>query len=125
MGRNISFYNPSRVHLGKDVYIAYGCWFMAGEHIWVGAGVLFGPYCVIVSANHTRQNRSFRFGAGRVAPIEIGNGTWIASHVTLTAGSTVGDGALVAAGSVVTGEVPSDSVVGGVPARVLKVLTDE
>ena len=122
IGRNITFYNPSSIHLGRDVYIAYGCWFMAGEPIKVCDEVIFGPYCVVVSSTHTRHGDSFRHGNPKRAPITIGKGSWLAARVTVTAGSSVGNGSLVAAGSVVAGEVPSDMVVGGVPARVLKVL---
>lgn len=120
LGRNITFYNSSFIHFGSNVYVAYGGWFMGGDHITVGDGVLFGPYCVVVSSNHTRQNSSFRYGIPDKAPIRIGNGSWIAAHVTLTAGCQIGDGVLVAAGAVVKDEIPSHVMVGGAPARVIK-----
>lgn len=120
LGRNVTFYNPSRILLGQDVYVAQGTWFMAGETIAVGSEVLFGPYCVIVSANHTRNDRSFRFGAARQAPIAIGSGSWLAAHVTVTAGSTIGEGCLVAANSVIRGTIPDDSIAAGAPAKVVK-----
>ena len=125
LGRNVTFYNPSMIHLGEDIYIAYGCWFMAGERITVDDETLFGPYCVVVSANHTQRAGSFRYGATEEAPIKIGKGTWLGSHVTVTAGAGVGDGSLIAAGAVVTSEIPSGVAAGGVPARVLKTLPNE
>jgi acetyltransferase-like isoleucine patch superfamily enzyme len=120
LGRNVCFYNPSFIHLGSNVYIAYGCWFMGGDHITIGDEVLFGPYCVVVSANHTQLNGSFRYGEPERAPITVGNGSWLAAHVTLTAGSRIGNGVLVAAGAVVKDEIPSHVLVGGAPARVIK-----
>ena len=78
---------------------------MAGAEIIVDDEVLFGPYCVVVSSNHSRQNGSFRYGASRVAPIHIESGVWVAAHVTVTAGSVIGSGALVAAGAVVRGGI--------------------
>jgi len=120
LGRCITFYNPSAIIIGKDVYIAYGCWFMGGEQIHIGDEVIFGPYCVVVSSNHTRLNRSFRYGEPNKLPISIGRECWVASHSTITAGSRVGDGVLIAAGAVVMGEIPPDTMVGGVPARVLR-----
>ena len=123
LGRNITFYNPSRIHIGENVYIAFGCWFMAGEEISIGNEVLFGPYCVVVSSNHRRaENGSFRYGIPDKRPIYIGDGSWMAAMVTITAGSMIGKGSLVAAGSVVSGTVPSDVMAGGVPARVIKSL---
>lgn len=121
LGRNITFYNPSQIHIGNNVYIAYGCWFMAEEAIRLEDEVLFGPFCVIVSSNHTRgRNGSFRFTAPDSAPIHVGFGSWIAAHVTLTAGAIVGHGSLIAAGAVVTMTIPNASLAAGQPAKVLK-----
>ena len=125
LGRNVVLYNASRLSFGEDVYLAYGCWFMAGDQIVVGNGVMFGPYSVIVSSEHRRENRTFRHGVPAIAPIKIGNGCWLAAHVTVTAGVTLGNGCLVAAGAVVTHDVEPDTVVGGVPARKIKRSDDQ
>ena len=125
LGRNITFYNPSKISVGRDVYIAYGCWFMAGERITVGDGLLFGPYCVVVSSNHQRVAGSYRFGTSKQAPISIGFGSWVGAHVTITAGSSIGKGSLVAAGAVVNGVFPDNAMLGGVPAKVIKLLSPE
>jgi acetyltransferase-like isoleucine patch superfamily enzyme len=124
LGRNITFYNSRGIHIGRDVYIAFGCWILAGETITLGDEVLFGPYCVVVSANHTRLNGSFRYGKPKLAPIRINRGCWIAAHSTITAGSAVGAGTLVGAGSVVTGEIPDHVMVAGSPARLIKHFDD-
>ncbi|MFI4963607.1 MAG: acyltransferase [Legionellales bacterium] len=120
LGRNITFYNPSNIHLGKDIYIAYGCWFNAGEKISIGNEVIFGPYCIVVSTNHSRQTGSFRYGALKLSPIKIGYGCWIGSHVTITPGSEISNGSCIGAGALVTGKIPSGVLAGGIPARVLK-----
>ncbi len=120
LGRNITFYNPSNIHLGQDVYIAQGCWFMGGEEICIGDEAIFGPYCVVVSSNHTSLNGSFRYGTPKKMPISIGRGSWIASHVTITAGCEIGDSVLIAAGAVVKGKIHSSTMAGGIPARVIK-----
>jgi acetyltransferase-like isoleucine patch superfamily enzyme len=124
LGRDVTFYNPSQIHLGQDVYVAKGTWFMAGEDIRVGDEVLIGPYCVLVSSSHTRFNGSFRFGAPERAPVTIGRGCWLAAHVVVTAGATIGQGTLVAAQGVVTGELPCNVLAGGQPATVLKHYSD-
>jgi maltose O-acetyltransferase len=124
VGRNVTFHDPAKVHLGEDVYISYGCILLANEHIWIDDEVMFGPYCVMVSGNHTRVAHSYRYGAPDLAPIRIGKGSWLGAHVVVTAGSTIGNGALIAAGAVVTGEIPGDTMAGGLPARVLKPLPE-
>lgn len=125
LGRHISFYNPAMISLGRDVYIAYGCWFMAGAQITVADEVLFGPYSVVVSSNHTRKNHSYRYGTPQKVPINIGSGTWISAHVTITGGGDIGAGSLVAAGAVVNGKIPGNTLAGGIPAKVLKPIADE
>jgi len=122
LGRNITFYNPSRIHLGNDVYVAFGCWFMAGEDITVEDEALFGPYCVIVSSNHSYTSGSFRFGSPVPAPIHIGRGSWLGAHVVVTGGSRVGAGTLVGAGAVVTSDLEDNVIAVGVPARAIRAL---
>ena len=117
LGRNITVYNPAQVHVGRDVYIALGTWIMADEPIHIEDEVLIGPYCMVVSAEHTRTQGSYRWGKVVGKPIRIGKGSWLAGRVTVTAGVRIGSGALVAAGAVVMADVPSDMVVGGIPAR--------
>jgi acetyltransferase-like isoleucine patch superfamily enzyme len=124
LGRNLTFYNPSRIYIGENVYIALGCVFLANGRIWVGDEVIFGPYCVIPSGNHTRINGSFRFGDIRPDRIKIMKGSWLGAHVVLTAGCCIGEGSLVAAGAIVSQYIPSNILAGGVPARIIKNLTD-
>lgn len=124
IGRSVSFYNPASIMLGSNIYIAHGCRFMANDQIFIEDEVQFGPYCVLVSGNHTRRNGSFRFGTNELFPITIEYGAWLGANVIVTAGVTVGKGTLVAAGSVVTRDIPDDVMAGGVPAKILKKIED-
>ncbi|MDD3580666.1 MAG: acyltransferase [Desulfobacca sp.] len=124
LARNLTFYNPSQMELGKNIYIAYGCWLNAGEKIYIGDEVIFGPYCVVSSSDHTRHHGSFRYGEPKREPIRIGKGSWIASHVIVTAGSEIGAGSIIAAGAVVKGKIPSDALAAGLPARVVGELSN-
>jgi acetyltransferase-like isoleucine patch superfamily enzyme len=124
LGRNITFYNPSKIHVGSRVYVGYGCWIMAGEDIIIEDEVMFGPYCIVVSANHQRSLGSFRFAPPEVKPISIGRGAWIAGHVVVTAGSKIGTGTLIAASSVVNTSIPPRVLAAGQPATVRKSLID-
>ena len=124
IGRNVTFHNPSLIHLGNYVHISYGCMLIATDQIWIEEEVMFGPYCVVISGNHVRMNGSFRFGTDELLPIHIGKGCWIGAHVVVTAGCCIGDGSLVAAGAVVSKDISRDTLAGGVPAKVIKNLSD-
>ena len=74
-------------------------------------------------SNHQFADRqaSIRLQPKVMQPVKIGRDVWIGSHAVLLPGTTIGDGAVVAAGAVVNGKVPAYHVVGGVPARTIKV----
>lgn len=110
----------TRVDLGRDVYIAPGCWLQGVGGIRLGDEVMLGPYTVLATNNHTKSAGSYRFGAGSCAAIAIGAGSWTGAHVTVTAGCTIGAGVAVAAGAVVAEDVPDHALVGGVPAKLIK-----
>ena len=107
------FYNPSKISIGDDVYIAYGSWFSAADEIVIGDEVLFGPYNVVVSGNHTRLNGSFRFGQPSLGAILIEKGVWLGAHCTTTASSRIMAGSLVASNTVVKGLIDCDSLYAG------------
>ena len=120
IGRNVTFYNPSEISFGNNVYVAYGCWFSAGSEILVDDEVVVGPYNVFASSNHTKVNGSFRYGPPKNASIYIGPGSWIGAHCTITAGTNIGAGACIGANSVVVSSVKSDSLYAGSPAKYIK-----
>ncbi len=122
--RGLYIDNPAKIHLGSSVYVAHGCCFLANAEIWIEDEVMLAPYCVIATGNHTRVNGSFYYGAVRAAPIRLGKGSWLGAHVTVTAGVTVGAGSAVAAGAVVIRDLPPNVLAAGIPARVIKELSD-
>jgi acetyltransferase-like isoleucine patch superfamily enzyme len=125
IGRNVTFYNPAGIRIGNNVYIAYGCWFLAGGEINIGNEVLLGPYVVISAGNHTRKNNSYRFGNVEILPVSIGDGTWIGSHVTILGGASLGSGCMVGSNAcVVRGNIPDNYFIAGVPAVLKKELAD-
>jgi acetyltransferase-like isoleucine patch superfamily enzyme len=125
IGRNVTFYNPSNISIGDWVYIAYGNWFSAANGIQIGDEVLFGPYNVIASSNHTRLNNSYRFGVPEGGKIVIGKGTWVGAHCTILQSSSIGEGSIIAANSVVNSDVPSNCLFAGNPGEVKKHLADK
>jgi len=86
-------------------------------------GALIGHNVVLATLNHD-QNPAKR-GTLHPAPITIGKNVWIGSNAVILAGVTVGDGAIIAAGAVVTKNVPPNTVVGGVPAKIIKTITED
>ncbi|WP_394676739.1 acyltransferase [uncultured Sphingobacterium sp.] len=120
LGRNLTFYNSSNMHIGKNVYIAEGNWFSCKEKIQIGDEVIFGPKSVITSSNHTYMDNSYRYGKSIARPISIQKGCWVAANCTITAGTEIGTGTLIAANSVTKGQIPSLSIYGGVPGKIIK-----
>lgn len=124
LGRGIVFYNPSKISLGSNVYIAYGNWFSANAAITLEDQVVVGPKNVFASGNHTKVNGSFRYGKSECKPIRICRGTWIGANCTITAGVVVGSGSVVGANTVVTKIVPENVLFAGNPGLVIKKLSD-
>ena len=111
---------PASVSIGNNVSLGYGCWIQGFGGVTLEDEVMLGPYSVVASTNHTERDGSYRFGPNSPASIVVKRGAWAGSHAVLTAGVTVGAGAVCAAGAVVTQDVPDRTVVGGVPARILR-----
>ena len=111
------------ITIGKDVFINSGCHFQDQGGIEIGDGALIGHNVVLATINHDlnpKENRKNHYAA-----IKIGAHVWIGSNATVLPGVTIGDYAVVAARAVVTRDVPAMTVVGGVPARVLKTIQEE
>ena len=108
------------IHVGKGVFINSGCCFQDQGGITLGDGCLIGHQVVIATLNHDLDPA--RRGGMYPAPVRLGKNVWVGAHATILPGVTVGDGAVIAAGAVVTKDVPAGVVAGGVPARVLKTI---
>lgn len=106
--------------VGERVFINMGCKFQDQGGITIEEGVLIGHNVVLATLNHL-IDPAHRGGMTH-APIHIGKNVWIGANATVTAGVTIGDGAIVAAGAVVTKDVPANTIVGGVPARIIKTI---
>ncbi len=109
--------------IGKDVFINSGCHFQDQGGITIGDSTLIGHNVVLATINHDLDPINDR--KNHNAPINIGAHVWIGSNATVLAGVSIGDWAVVAAGAVVTQSVPPYTVVGGVPAKILKTISKE
>ena len=104
--------------LGKDSFVNFGCTFLALGGITIEDGVFIGPHCVLATEYHP-EDPAHRHEL-RTKPIVIGRNAWIGANATILAGVTVGENAIVAAGAVVGKDVPDNTIVGGVPAKVIR-----
>ena len=104
----------------EEPFINAGCQFQDQGGIWIGDDVLMGPQTVISTLNHVLNpdDRASMWAS----PVRIGDKVWIGAHATILPGVTIGEGAIVGAGAVVTKNVPPRTIVGGVPAKVLKTI---
>lgn len=128
IGNRITFYPglwiaPAKnLEIGDDVDLAYGVLITTSGGVKIGDRTLVGYRTQILSSNHNiPPNQGKIFGSGHTKEkVCIGNDVWIGSTCTILPGVTIGEGAVVAAGSVVTKDVEEFTIVAGVPARVIR-----
>ena len=105
------------INIGKRVFINMGCSFQDWGGITIGDDCLIGHNCTICTVNHDK-NPDTR-GNMMCLPVKIGDKVWIGADVTILPGVSIGTGAIIAAGTVVTKDVAPGMIVGGIPARVI------
>ena len=106
------------IKVGENVFINACCKFQDQGGIVIGNGVLIGHNVTLATLNHDerpeyRQNIYPK-------PIKIGNNVWIGSNATILQGVTIGNGAIIGANAVVTKDVPENTIVAGVPAKIIR-----
>ncbi|WP_346860284.1 DapH/DapD/GlmU-related protein [uncultured Draconibacterium sp.] len=104
--------------IGKNVYINHLCSMLDMGTITIGDNVLIGPKVNLLSEEHPVNPADRK--ALMVRPVVIKNGAWIGAGATILPGVTVGENSIVAAGAVVNKNVPDNTVVGGIPAKIIK-----
>ena len=108
------------IHVGDDFLINYNGVILDIVPVTIGNNVMIGLNTLITTVGHPLSPAGRREKLGISEPITIGNDVWIGGNVTILPGVTIGDNVVVAAGAVVTQDVPSNCVVGGIPAKVIK-----
>lgn len=121
---SFSFFDQSSIYINKNATIELGSGYINGraniscfEKIVIGNNVVISEGVTIRdSDNHEIIRENYK----KTQPIYIGNNVWIGINVTILKGVSIGDGSIIAAGSIVTSDVPPRTLVGGVPAKIIK-----
>ena len=115
----------SQISIGDDFYANYDCIFLDVAPITIGSHVLLGPRVCLYTAGHPTTPEVRDTGLEFGLPITIGDSVWIGGNTVVCPGVTIGSGTVIAAGSVVTRDIPSGVIAAGNPCRVLRPLTDD
>lgn len=127
-GEHISMQQPFRCDDGKSIHVGDG--FLTNFNVTIldiapvhiGTNTMIGPNVLITTVGHPPDRARRRAMIARAEPVTIGDDVWIGGNCTILPGVAIGDNVVIAAGAVVTKDVPSHCVVGGVPAKVLREL---
>lgn len=117
---NVEIHHPENLIVGNKCGFGRNNIIDAIGVIHLGDNVRFGPNVMIATMSHASIGQSIGSTDKVSAPVFVGNNVWVGHGVTILPGVTIGDNVIVAAGAVVTKNVPSDVAVGGIPAVVLK-----
>jgi acetyltransferase-like isoleucine patch superfamily enzyme len=122
-GRNIKlyhpvvFYGPEALDMGDDTSVAPYVHIWCGGRVIIGARCMIGSHVAITSLTHDYDSAEM-WKTIKAKPVIIGDDVWIGSHAVILPGVTVGNGAVIGAGSIVSRDVPENAIVYGSPASV-------
>lgn len=112
------------ITLGDNFYGNYDLVILDGGEVTFGDNVLVGPKCGFYTTNHCFDVEERQASGVFSRPIHVGNNVWFCANVTVTPGVTIGDNAIIGAGSVVTKDIPSNVIAAGNPCRVIRPITE-
>ena len=118
-------FGGKHVHLGEGVYANFHLTCVDDTHIYVGDHTMIGPNCTLCTAAHPISPKLREGGYQYNLPVRIGKNCWLGANVTVLPGVTIGDNTVIGAGSVVTKDLPANVVAVGVPAKVMREITEE
>lgn len=113
------------IHVGEDFLTNYNVTILDVAPVHIGDYCMIGPNTMITTVNHPLSPKGRRNHIGQTKPVKIGNDVWIGGNVTILPGVTIGNNVVIAAGAVVTKDVPDNCVAGGVPAKVIKEIEND
>jgi len=123
VGRNTIIYcQNGDVEIGENANIGSNCQIFSARNVQIGKNVLIAAYTYLVGGGHIYEDTELPIiEQGRTASgIKISDNVWLGASVKVLDGVTIGEGAIIAAGAVVTGDIPAFAIAGGIPAKVIK-----
>jgi len=122
---NVTILHPERVYIGDNTEIGLRCILWGGKEtstLKIGKNVMIGPSVKLIAFDHGMKISDIPMidQTSNDKDIVIGDDVWIGANVVVTAGCKIGNGAVVAAGSIVTKDIPENVICGGIPAKILK-----
>ena len=120
--RGNCFFENADIRIGRGTFINNGCIFANSSAIEIGENCSLAYEVMLCTATHEIGTIHKRAGKATSGTIKIGNGCWIGTRATILAGVTIGDGCIIAAGSVVVKDCDANGLYAGVPARRIKTL---
>lgn len=117
--------NGKNIFIGSNFTGNYNLTILDIREVHIGDNVMIGPNTLITTVGHPLLPKGRREHLGIAKPITIGNDVWLGGNVTILPGITIGNNVVVAAGAVVTHDVPDNTLVAGVPARKIKTLEND
>lgn len=120
----IAFAYGGNTHVGNRFYSNFNLCIVDDCDVFIGDYVMFGPNVTLTATGHPAWGEYRRRGAQFSLPIHIGNDVWIGANTVVLPGVTIGDGAVIGAGSVVTHDILPRTVAVGIPCRVMREITE-
>lgn len=131
IGQNFTIYPPFHcdygynIEIGDNFFANMNLVILDGAKVSIGNNVFIAPNVGIYTAGHPLNPERRIQGLEYAYPVTIGDNVWIGGHVSIVPGVTIGDNAVIGAGSVVTKDIPANALAVGNPCRVLRFITDE
>jgi acetyltransferase-like isoleucine patch superfamily enzyme len=123
MSCELSTHDGGRLEIGDRVFVNQGAAICAHRSVRIGSDCKIGHYALVLDCDfHELDHPTHDGGHGRPGPIVLEDGVWLGARVTVLKGVTIGRSSVIAAGSVVTHDVPPGVLAGGTPAEVLRPL---
>lgn len=113
------------IHVGDNFFANYNVTILDTREVRIGNNVMIAPNSLITTVEHPLSPAKRHKNIGIASPVSIGDDVWIGANVTILSGVKIGNNVVIAAGAVVTKDVPDNSLVGGVPAKLIKTLVND